>query len=336
MAKDLGRRPTVRDVAAAAGVSRGTVSRVLNGGHWVSPDARAAVERAIKETGYRINPLARGLATGRAGSVAFLLTEPHQLLFEDPNFATQLIGATQHLTANGMALVLLVAGTPAERTHAINFVTGGHVDGVLLISPHKDNDLPRQLAAADVPLVVSGSPRDFDADASFVGADNVRGAREATRYLLDRGCRRIAMITGPMDTSGGPERLEGYQDALGAAFDARLVAHGDWSPASGRAGMEELLSREPDLDGLFAANDAMASAAVAVLQESGRTVPGDVAVIGFDDSRFATATTPTLTTMRQPFDRITAEMVRVLLDQIAGGGTSTVRLKVTLVRRESA
>ncbi|MDR1808595.1 MAG: LacI family transcriptional regulator [Propionibacteriaceae bacterium] len=330
------RRPTVRDVAAAAGVSRGTVSRVLNGGRWVSPEARAAVDRAIAETGYRVNPLARGLATGRTGSVAFLLTEPQQLLFEDPNFATLLIGTTQALAAQDLALVLLVAGSLAERDRAVAFMTGGHVDGVILVSPHKDNLLPRQLSRAGVPVVVAGSPRDYDAHASFVGADNVAGGRTATRCLLDRGCRRIATITGPLDTSGGPERLAGYRAALGENYDERLVVHGDWSPESGRAGMAELLAREPDLDGLFAGNDAMASGALATLAAAGRRVPDDVAVVGFDDNRYALATTPALTTLHQPYDAITAEMVRLIIGQIRGEPPRTVHLDVTLVRRQSA
>ncbi|MDR1513084.1 MAG: LacI family transcriptional regulator, partial [Propionibacteriaceae bacterium] len=279
MVQQSGRRPTVRDVAAAAGVSRGTVSRFLNGGLWVSPAAREAVERAIAETGYRVNPLARSLATGRANSVAFLLTEPHELLFEDPNFATLLIGCTQALAEQGVALVLLVAGTDPERERAIEFVTGAHVDGVILVSPHRDNFLLERLAGSQLPIVVSGSPRDFNADVSFVGADGVRGGRTVTQILVERGCRRVGMITGPMDTSGGPERLRGFQEALGDRFDPALVVHGDWSPASGRAGMAELLARAPDLDGLFGGNDAMAAGAIAVLQEAGRSVPDDVAVV---------------------------------------------------------
>ena len=111
------RRPTIRDVAATAGVSRGTVSRVINGGHWVSPEARDAVERAIAETGYTANHHARSLATGRANSLAFLLTEPQHLLFSDPTYALLLRGAAEALTQRSMTLVLLVAGTPQERAN---------------------------------------------------------------------------------------------------------------------------------------------------------------------------------------------------------------------------
>ncbi|NEC93457.1 LacI family DNA-binding transcriptional regulator, partial [Streptomyces sp. SID12501] len=125
------RRPTIRDVAAAAGVSRGTVSRVINGGHWVSPEAREAVERAIAETGYRANQHARSLVTGRSNSLAFLLTEPHHLLFADPTFSILLRGAAEALSERGMTLILLVAGTPDERENVAQYVGAGHVDGVL-------------------------------------------------------------------------------------------------------------------------------------------------------------------------------------------------------------
>ncbi|HYP74058.1 MAG TPA: LacI family DNA-binding transcriptional regulator, partial [Microbacterium sp.] len=131
---DNSRRPTIRDVAAVAGVSHGTVSRVINGGHWVSPEARAAVEEAIRTTGYTTNHAARSLATGRSGSLAFLLTEPQHLLFSDPTFALLLRGAAERLAQRSMTLVLLVAGTPAERESVAHFIRAGHVDGVLLIS----------------------------------------------------------------------------------------------------------------------------------------------------------------------------------------------------------
>ena len=165
------RKPTIRDVAAAAGVSRGTVSRVINGGHWVSPDARSAVEDAIRRTGYTANHAARSLATGRSGSLAFLLTEPQHLLFQDPTFALLLRGAAEALAQRSMTLVLLVAGTPAERAGIATFVGAGHVDGVLLIS----SELDELLSVADRVLVlyrgrVMGTCPTAGADRARIGA----------------------------------------------------------------------------------------------------------------------------------------------------------------------
>src|SRR5665648_7681 len=205
------RRPTILDVAEEAGVSRGTVSRVINGGHWVSPQALAAVQEAIRTTGYQINHHARSLVTGRSNSVAFLLTEPQHLLFEDPNFSILLRGAAQALGKRGMPLLLLVAGTPAEVERVVDYVAGGHIDGVLLISTHADNPVVGSLQRRGIPTIACGAPLGFESKVGYVSADDLGGARQMTRHLLDGGRTRIATVTGPMDTPGGRLRLEGYR-----------------------------------------------------------------------------------------------------------------------------
>ncbi|MFB6612233.1 LacI family DNA-binding transcriptional regulator [Agromyces sp. NPDC056379] len=331
------RRPTIEDVARESGVSRGTVSRVLNGGHWVSPTAREAVERAIKKTGYRINPHARNLATARANSIAFLLTESHDRLFEDPNFAVLMRGAADALAERDLPLVLLMAGSDDEQRRATEFITAGHVDGALLVSSHLGREgFLKSLVDAEVPVVACGVPLGYERRIGYVAADDLEGARDMVAYLRDSGRRRIATISGPVDTSGGIGRLEGYRLELGDAFDERLVAVGDYSRASGAQAMAELLERAPDLDAVFVANDVMAAGAVEVLQSRGRRVPDDVAVAGFDDAPIATRVDPALTTMRQPFERIAHEMVRMLLDVIDGRPAGRMTLPTELVRRESA
>lgn len=330
------RKPTIRDVAAAAGVSRGTVSRVINGGHWVSPDARAAVEDAIARTGFTINHAARSLATGRAGSLAFLLTEPQHLLFDDPTFALLLRGAAEALTQRQMTLVLLVAGTEAERANVEHFVSTGHVDGVLLISSHESDPLLNRLVSAGVPTVSCGIPLGHQGQVPTVSVDEAGSAREMVRYLRSRGHRRIAMIAGPHDTPGGKYRLEGYRDELGADFDPALVEEGDYSQESGTVAMARLLERTRDIDAVFAASDLMASGALATLRKAGIRVPDDMALAGFDDSGLAATLEPPLTTMRQPWERISQEMVRLLLDVIDGAPSEELTLPTTLVVRHSA
>lgn len=330
------RKPTIRDVAAVAGVSRGTVSRVINGGHWVSPDARAAVEEAIRRTGYTANHAARSLATGRAGSLAFLLTEPQHLLFDDPTFALLLRGAAEALAQRSMTLVLLVAGTPAERASVAHFVGAGHVDGVLLISSHEADPLVEELLEAGVPTVCCGIPLGHEAQVPTVSVDEVGSAREMTRYLRGRGHRRIAMIAGPHDTPGGRFRLVGFEQEMGADFDPALVEEGDYSQESGAAAMARLLERTRDIDAVFAASDLMAAGAVATLRKAGLRVPDDIAVAGFDDSGLAATHEPALTTMRQPWDRISEGMVSLLLDAIAGLRPEPITLPTTLIVRESA
>lgn len=329
------KKPTIRDVAAAAGVSRGTVSRVLNGGKWVSPEAHHAVEHAIAEVGYVANQHARSLVTSRSNSIAFLLTEPQHLLFEDPNFSVLLRGVAQELSAREMPLLLMVAGTAAERRQITRYVAAGHVDGVLLISSHRGNPMVADLLDNDVPVVACGVPLGFEGRVGYVAADDRSGAITMTRHLLDRGRTRVATITGPLDTPGGTLRLEGYRHALGERYDETLVATGDYTRESGRLAMVELLVKRPDLDAVFVASDLMAAGALAALQAAGRSVPGDVAVGGFDDSGVAAAMHPALTTMRQPFARISSEMVRLLHEVINGEEPAGITLPTSLVERDS-
>jgi DNA-binding LacI/PurR family transcriptional regulator len=340
------------DVARVAGVSRGTVSRLLNGGHNVSPPAADAVRKAIRKTGYVINQHARSLVTQRSDSVAFILSEPQELLFEDPNFNILLRGCTQALAEHDITLLLTVAGTQEDRKRVSRYVTAGHVDGALLVSTHSGTSLLAELTGQGLPFVVCGKPpghnheanreanheanRDVSRDVSYVAADDRGGARQMVTYLRSLGRRRIATITGPLDTPGGVDRLAGYHDVLGDT-DPALVASADYyTQAAGESAMEDLLRRAPDLDAVFVASDLMAAGAIAALHRAGRRIPADVAVGGFDDSKIATATSPRLTTIHHPLDRICAEMVRLLLARIAGEAPSAVLLPTDLVVRESA
>ncbi|MFJ8019234.1 LacI family DNA-binding transcriptional regulator [Streptomyces sp. NPDC096311] len=332
------RPPTIHDVAREAGVSRGTVSRVLNGGHYVSPAAQEAVNAAIRRTGYVVNRHARSLITGRSDSIGFLLTEPQERFFEDPNFNVLLRGCTQALAAHDIPLLLMLAGTEDERRRITRYITAGHVDGVLLVSSHSGDPVAEQLREAGVPLVACGKPIGLGSKVSYVAADDRDGARDMVKHLVSLGRRRIGMVTGPLDTPGGVERLAGYREVLaeaGIEADDRLVASGDYSRASGEAGAEQLLERAPDMDAVFVASDLMAQGALAALHKAGRRVPEDVAVGGFDDSSAAISANPALTTIRQPYDRISAEMVRVLLAQIGGEEPAAVILPTELVRRDS-
>lgn len=330
------KRPTIRDVAALAGVSRGTVSRVLNGHKWVSPDTELAVREAIDSTQYKVNPHARNLATNRSNSIAFLLTESPQLLFDDPVFSILIRHTAQALARRDLSLVLLIAGTSAEQARAADYITAGHVDGVLLAySSHGGNPLVAELLKANVPIVAFGQPVGFESSLASVSSDDFGGARRMVEHLSQRGRRRIAFISGPADTPGGINRLAGFRAALGDDYDQRYVEHGDYSPISGSAAMEILLDRVPDLDAVFAANDQMAAGAMSVLLATGRRIPADVAVAGFDDSTIAATLSPSLTTMRQPFDRISSESVRLLVEVIGGEQPAAIALPVTLVERDS-
>jgi len=333
------RPPTIHDVAAHAGVSRGTVSRVLQGGHNVSPASQDAVNAAIRKLNYVVNRAARSLVTQRAGSIAFLLSETQDVFFEDPNVTTLLRGCTTALASHDIPLVVMTAGTEAEQRRITPYLSAHPVDGVLLFSSHRGNPMIEHLQRAGLPFVCCGKPLGRHGAVSYVAADDREGARTMVRYLIESGRRRIATIAGPQDTPGGLERLLGYREMLsehGVRYDKRLVAIGDYTRASGEACLQQLIARVPDLDAVFVASDLMADGALTAIKRTGRRIPDDIAIGGFDDSPVAVATEPQLTTIRQPWERISETMVRQLLAQIEGEGSATVILPTELIIRASA
>jgi DNA-binding LacI/PurR family transcriptional regulator len=330
--------PTLEQVAALAGVSRATVSRVVNGSPRVSPQARDQVQRAVAKLGYVPNRAARSLVTRRTDSVALVVAEPESRFFSEPFFAGVVRGVSAALAETDVQLVLLMAQDAAHRGRLERYVTGGHVDGVLLASLHGDDPLPRTLQRAGVPTVLVGRPAG-EAPDSYVEADNRGGAREAVAHLVARGHGHIATITGPMDMAVGQDRLDGYHDGLRAAGlpeDPRLVEGGDFTEESGAAAMRRLLEREPGLDAVFAASDLMAAGALRTLKAAGRRVPGDVAVAGFEDSMIARYAEPQLTTVSQPVEEMGRQATRLLLAKVAGEAAGmSVILETELVVRAS-
>jgi DNA-binding LacI/PurR family transcriptional regulator len=215
-------------------------------------------------------------------------------------------------------------------------VRGEHVDGVLLISAHSGDPFLADLARGVVPAVACGKPGGVDANIAYVAAEDREGARQMTRYLVEQGRRRIGMIHCPR-VVGGQERLQGYRDVVGRrALKRLLVDAPDFSYAAGATAMGELLAASPDIDAVFAASDLLAAGALAELRRAGRRVPQDVAVGGFDDSRIARETDPPLTTIRQPLERVSRDMVDVLLRLIRREPVSSRVLPTELVIRESA
>jgi DNA-binding LacI/PurR family transcriptional regulator len=331
--------PTLDEVAQLAGVSRATVSRVVNGSPKVRPEARRAVEEAVARLRYVPNPAARSLVTRRTDTIALVLSESDTQLFSDPFFARVVRELSAALADTEMNLVLLAARGEREQEKVARYVRQGHVDGVILMSLHSQDTLPAVLAEAQVPLVLSGRPLD-GRSVCYVDADNAGGARDATEHLLAGGRRRIATVSGPQDMIAGIDRHAGYRAALegaGIGPDPALVAAGDFTEAGGARAMAALLEQAPDLDAVFVASDAMAVGALRTLREAGRSVPGDVAVVGFDDAAAAATSDPPLTTVAQPLDEMTRHMTDLLLRQVEGDDEVQARVCPTrLVVRASA
>ncbi|MFG2334134.1 LacI family DNA-binding transcriptional regulator [Streptomyces sp. NPDC048604] len=312
-------RPTLEEVAARAGVGRGTVSRVINGSPRVSEQAKAAVDRAIAELGYVPNQAARALAGSRTDAIALVIPETEARLFAEPYFLDLIRGVSAELAEADKQLLLTLVRSEQERRRFEQYVAAQRVDGVLLASVHADDPLPELVRELGLPVVLNGR-RTEDEPVPYVDSDNAGAGRAAVDHLAARGRRAIATITGPLDMYVARARLDGYRAGLAAAdldADEALIATGDFTEEGGIRAMRELLARRPGLDAVFAASDVMAAGARAALREAGRSVPDDVALVGVDDSTVARLMDPPLTSVRQPIEEMGRTMARMLLQELA-------------------
>lgn len=339
---DPGTAPTLEAVAAAAGVSRSTASRVINGAQRVAPKTRAAVKLAIDELGYLPNLAARSLVTRRTGSIALVMPESNNRVLTDPFFGTALRGIGAVLSAAKMQLVVLIAPEEEGSQSIANYLQGGHVDGAIVVSHHQENGFERDLVKSRVPAVFIGRPFYDLEGVEYIDVDNTGGARLATEHLIKRGAKRILTIAGPVEMTVTQDRLTGYHqamDAAGLSTEGR-VSYGDFTVAGGAQAMRELLEKNPDVDGVFAASDQMALGALQVLNSAGRQVPDDVLLIGFDNLGVADSTLPKLTTVHNPVLEMATEVTEHLVARVLGqpsDWTSTMKiLEPTLVDGDSA
>ena len=327
---------TIEEVAAAAGVSRSTVSRVVNGSTAVSPAALAAVERAIAELSYVPNRAARSLASRATMAIALVVPEDTTRFFGDPFFAAIVSGINARLSRSDYVLNLIIASDdPRDKTAA--YVRSGAVDGAIVVSHHTSDTFIDRIAAS-VPVVYGGRPSRARENDYYIDVDNTAGAYQATTYLVEKGFRRIAHISGPVSMPAGIDRLAGFRSALAdAAMVPVAVEDGNFTADGGSAAMGRILESGASFDALFVGSDLMARGALAVLARAGIDVPGDVSLIGFDDSPVATAVQPNLTTVRQPSHLQGQQMADVLLSLLAGGTPPHVTvLDTELIVRASA
>ncbi|WP_155856112.1 LacI family DNA-binding transcriptional regulator [Cellulomonas sp. URHD0024] len=344
----LGRgAPTLEDVARVAGVSRATVSRVVNGKRRVTPEIQSVVKAAIATTGYVPNLAARSLVTRRTGAVIVVVSGVEDqgvdgalstIEFADPFFGRIVGGMLRALRPHDVDPILMLAETDNDRARVLSSLRNGNADGALVVSTRGDDPMPGLLVEAGLPAVMFARPA-HPIPLSFVDVANRDGARLAAEHLVSRGCRHVAAISGPIDVASAADRLSGFQDAMARHGQAFVPTEfGNFTFESGVKAMTSLLSRHDDLDGVFAANDLMALGAIEALNASGRGVPEDVRVIGFDDSSVGALTRPSLTSVRQPIEEMAIEMAKILLDTIAEPDrrVTSVIFEPTLHIRDSA
>lgn len=304
---------TLEQVGKLAGVSRSTVSRVVNGHPSVRDEVRERVWAVIRETGYQPHAAARSLVTRRTHIIGAVIPEAVMTLFVDPFFSLLLCGITETCNDHGYYLMLALFNGPAPEEELYRRqVHSGHLDGVIVASSRMDDGLIPALLEDEVPFIMVG--RHSDGRASYVDVDNVGGSRMAVEHLIRLGHRRIATISGPLSMASGEDRLTGYRQALAAhriPVEEELIAEGDFTEGSGTMGMQRLLPASPTA--VFVASDTMAVGALKALREAGLRVPDDVALVGFDDIPIAAALEPALTTVRQPIERLGSMAAELLL-----------------------
>lgn len=322
---------TLEDIGRLAGVSRSTVSRVINDSTNVRPGVRERVLEVIGRTGYTPNAAARSLVSGRTGLIGLVIPSRVHSLFEDPYFGRLIQGISAASNRSGAALTLFLLQNESEEEALFPRVAHpGFLDGLILTATRMRDPLLAKMAATDVPIVVVGRP-DFDA-VSYVDVDNHGGARMMAAHLCDQGYRRIGLVGAPTDTTAGLDRLNGFVEGLaesGIALNPHLRADGDYSEASGYRAMQRIILHRPDA--VFAASDIMAMGALRALRDHGIDVPGDVALAGFDGSSGSETAVPPLTTVLQDVHASGVRTVEVL-NSLIDGRTSAPIVDIQEVR----
>lgn len=326
----MSEQPTLAQVAAAAGVSPATASRVLTGSVRVTTSTRLQVYDAMSKLGYVRQRGMRGTSARRpVGGVTVFVCDHLPRLFTEPYYARFLSAAHTALAEHGAQLMVT---TVAPSATALPVLTSG-VEGVLLIGARERHPLAIKLSTSGMPMCNIGRPP-HDLKVPYIDADNADGGRQAAEHLLLLGRRSFAVIGGPPSLPSAQDRLNGFVQTLRAAGVTDVpVAYGDYSLASGAHATQWLLRHVPGFDALFVASDLMAAGAIQALTRAGRRVPTNVAVVGFDDAPVARRTVPLLTTVRQPVEEIAVIAVRTLLSGAPPGGQI---LPVELILRDSA
>lgn len=327
---------TLEDIARLANVSKSTVSRALNDSPLISEETRARIKAIAREKDFCLNVTARNLSLRQSHTIAFVAPSSEVIYAEDLFGLEILNGIGNALHALGYEL-LITHVTSRDNAWARNYLDSGRVDGFILLTPNHKPSRIKALSEMNVPLIVWGLPGPRFNYSTVMG-DNLAGGLLATQHLLGRGRQKIAFLGGPSDDSEVQHRLKGYESALQAAghsLDLNRLAYGNWYFESGMAAMRQLLQQAPDLDAVFACSDFMALGAIQVIQESGKRVPEDIAVVGYDDLPVALYNNLPLTTIRQDIALAGKLLAQNLIQYIQTGVITNVTLPVKLVVRKS-
>jgi LacI family transcriptional regulator len=328
---------TLEDIGRLAGVSRSTVSRVINDQASVNPEVRERVRSVIARTGYTPNVVARSLVSGRTGVIGLVIPSRVHALFEDPYFSRLIQGISAASNQAGNTLSLFIFQNEEEEAALYpRVVKSGVLDGLILTATRMADPLLARMAVGEIPLVIVGRP-DVEG-VSYVDVDNQGGGLRAATHLADLGYERIGLIGAPVSTTAGIDRLNGFTEGLalrGLSLHPDLRVDGDFSGESGHLAMQQLIPHRPDA--IFAASDTMAAGALRALREAGVRVPEDIALMGFDGLPASERSVPPLTTIRQPVTETGARAVQMLNELVSGAAHRPLVeiMPVELVVRDS-
>jgi len=328
---------TIDQIADAAGVSKATVSRVMNGTANVSKDKQRIVEQTIKRLGFEPNPNARKLAGGSGGSIALVLEESTEEFFLNPFWKDVVTGFISETSKSKLHPVLFFHSKDDEDRDLINALVRGNYDAVAIFGWHRDIRILEKYIPERM-TVVFGGKQGESTRFTYVGVDNIEGGSMATRHLIDIGAEKILTITGDLTVESGRERLAGYKKALteaGHKFQESRVLKGDYSQESAIKALRTYLTKTQDFDAIFAANDLMAIGAMKVLKEFKLDVPGKIKVIGFDGTELAASHIPALSTISQPSLELGTQVAKNLVSVTKKKKIADISLTMNLIARTS-
>ncbi len=308
----------LEDIAKQAGVSRSTVSRVVNNQPNVSEKVRRRVLKVINETGFSPNAAARTLVSQRSNTIGLILPHSVSTFFTDPYYPHLIKGISLACNHYDFTLALFVAGTREYQEKILPRLSSqGFLDGIIVQSGHHaDQSIILELAKTNIPLLVAGRPL-YPDQVCYMDIDNISASEKAVRHLIHTNHKQIATITGPLTSTVGQDRLEGYKKALSQSslkINPSLIIESDFTETGGYQAMQTLLGFLPDA--VFAASDMMAIGAIRAIRDSGYKVPDDVAVVGFDDLPIPAVNEAELTTIHQPVVQFGFKAVETLIELI--------------------
>jgi LacI family transcriptional regulator len=326
---------TLDDIAKLAGVSRATVSRVINNYPHITPEVRQRVQRVIADTGYKPNRIAQSLASNRTGIIGLVIPSTARTIMSDPYFLHLISGITQTTNRHALTLALFLFHSMDEEIQTAHSLFNTNlVDGLIITADRKENPFVQQVIDHAIPFVFIGRS-ELETEIPCVNVANKKGAYLATEHLINLNRRRLAIIMCDHNTAGD-DRYVGYRQALDdhdIEFDPQRVARGDFSQESGYRAMQQLLPTQPDA--VFASSDMMAIGAQQAIRQAGLRIPDDIAVVGFDNLPQAALAEPPLTTVQQPIEELGIVAVELLHGFLNGSSNSPrqIILPVELIRR---